>query len=92
MFIFVYQISLRKQFMKVRQNIIDKIDNPEIRVKIATILKCGEQAVAHQLRFNKHNGRMTKLDYLMAISEVTGIAVGEIVEESSINSDMMLQR
>lgn len=68
--------------MKLRQEILDKIDNPRVRTAIASELECGEQNIAVQLRRNLPNGRMTKMDALQAISKVTGISIREILEEN----------
>lgn len=66
--------------MKVKQNILDLVDNPQQRTAIASLLRVGEQTVALQMRLNKSNGRMTKMDFLQAVSEVSGFPVGEILE------------
>lgn len=68
--------------MKIKQSILDIIDNPQTRTKLAMDLGCGEQSVALQLRNNKPNGRLTKMDALRAISKETGVSVEEILEES----------
>lgn len=67
--------------MKVKQEILDLVDNPQKRTEIAGELKIGEQAVAWNMRRNSDNGRMTKMDFLEAISKVSGIPVSEILEE-----------
>lgn len=73
--------------MKIKQSILDKVDNPQSRTRIAMDLKLGEQSVALQMRLNSHDGRMTKMDYLMAIAKEVGIGVSEILEEemSTVN-------
>lgn len=70
--------------MKIKKRIINKIDTPQVRTKIAQILGCGEQAIAVQLRRNGANGRLTKMDALQAISEVTGVPVTEICDGSEV--------
>jgi len=67
--------------MKVKQKILDIIDKPIIRTSIASELGVGEQTVAIHMRRNASNGRMTKMDFLQAISKVTGIGVDEILAE-----------
>jgi hypothetical protein len=66
--------------MKIKKTILDKINTPTVRNLIAQDLKCGEQAIAVQLRRNNPNGRMTKWDALEAISKVSGVHVTEICE------------
>ncbi|MBN8852267.1 MAG: hypothetical protein BGO55_00790 [Sphingobacteriales bacterium 50-39] len=67
--------------MKVKQKILDVIDNPIIRTSIAGELRVGEQTVAIHMRRNASNGRMTKMDFLQAISRVASVGVDEILEE-----------
>lgn len=73
--------------MKIKQSILDKVDNPQSRTRIAIDLKLGEQSVALQMRLNSHDGRMTKMDYLKAISKEVGVGISEILEEelSTVN-------
>jgi hypothetical protein len=78
--------------MKVKQNILDLVDKPTVRVTIAGMLKCGEQAVALQMRLNAPNGRMTKYDFLQALSEVTGQPIADLVEEGTIEEKDEAQR
>jgi len=79
--------KIRKQFMKIKQDILDLVDNPQSRTKIALDLKIGEQSVALQMRNNSDNGRMTKMDFLMAISKEAGVPVEEILEETEVKAD-----
>lgn len=72
--------------MKIKQDIVDKIDNPISRTRIAMDLKVGEQTVALQLRQNNDNGRLTKMDALSAISKEVGIPVNEILEEATVET------
>jgi hypothetical protein len=68
--------------MKVKKEILENINNPQKRTGIAQLLGCGEQNIALVMRRNQDNGRLTKMDALIAISKVTGIAIGEILEEA----------
>lgn len=70
--------------MKVKQEILDRVNNTEKRVLIAQELKVGEQMVQSHMRRNANNGRMTKMDFLQAISKVSGIPVDEILEKEVI--------
>lgn len=67
--------------MKIKQTILDLVDNPQSRTRIALDLRQGEQGVALQMRNNSDNGRMTKMDFLMAISKEAGVPVEDILEE-----------
>lgn len=68
--------------MKIKQTILDLVDNPLSRTRIAVDLKVGEQTVALQMRNNSENGRMTKMDFLMAISKEAGVPVDQVIEET----------
>jgi hypothetical protein len=67
---------------KIKQRIIDAINNPTSRNRIGLKLGCGEQVIALHIRQNKTNGRLTKLDALEAISEETGIVVQDLYENA----------
>lgn len=69
--------------MKVSQKILDQIDNPQTRTAIAAKLGVGEQSIDKHLRANKDNGRCTKMDFLQAVSEVSGFPIEEILEEDA---------
>ena len=68
--------------MKVRQDILDLVNNVSSRMRIATKLGTGEPNVAVHMRKNLPNGRLTKMDALKAISEETGTDLNEILEET----------
>lgn len=67
--------------MKLKQSILDKIDKPQVRTRIANSLGCGEQVVAVHMRRNSTNGRLTKMDALQAISkELGGMNIADILD------------
>ena len=70
--------------MKIKQNILDSIDNPQSRTKIAMVLHIGEQAIAKACRANDPNGTLTKYAALEVISEETGKKIEDILERKSI--------
>jgi hypothetical protein len=71
--------------MKIKQEILDKINNPLVRVRLAVRLGVGEQTLQVRMRKNSSNGRLTKMDALRAISEEVGVDVMEILfDENSI--------
>lgn len=72
--------------MKVKQEILEIIDNPVARTRIALDLHIGEQAVAFQVKANRDNGRMTRMDFLMAIAKETGKSIDEILERETISA------
>lgn len=67
--------------MKIKKSILKKINTVRQRMSIADKLGCGEQALAVQLRINKSDGRLTKMDALQAISQELGVDIGEILEK-----------
>jgi hypothetical protein len=68
--------------MKIKQTILDLVDNPQARTRIALALVVGEQMIAIHMRQNKENGRLTKMDALMAISKETGVRIEDLLEVS----------
>lgn len=71
---------IRNEYMKVTQKILDLVDQPQPRTRIAMKLGVGEQTIAVHMRRNTPDGRMTKMDFLQAISEESGFPVDEILE------------
>lgn len=74
-------LKIRNKFMILTKAILDLVNNPISRNLIATELRVGEQTVAFQMRHNKPNNRLTKMDALQAISKISGIPINEILEE-----------
>lgn len=70
--------------MKIKQGVLDKVDNTQSRTRIAVDLKVGEQTIAYQMRLNADNGRLTKMDALMAISKESGIPVDKLLEAEPV--------
>lgn len=70
--------------MKLKQEIIDRLNNPPTRRRISAKLKsCGDQAIYKHLRGNSENGRLTKMDALKAISEETGVSIDQLLDDPS---------
>jgi hypothetical protein len=68
--------------MKLKQEIIDRLNNPPARRRISAKLKsCGDQAIYKHLRGNTDNGRLTKMDALKAISNELGLSIDELLED-----------
>lgn len=70
--------------MKVKQNILNQINNVQTRMAIANRLKTGEQNIVLAMRRNATNGRMTKMDFLLAVTAETGINIDEILYDDSM--------
>jgi len=70
--------------MKLKQEIIDRLNNPPTRRRISAKLKsCGDQAIYKHLRGNAENGRLTKMDALKAIAQETGLSIDDLLEDST---------
>lgn len=67
---------------KLRQEIINSINNPMSRNRLGIKLTCDAQAVAVQIRQNNINGRLTRMDALEAISEEVGVPVDQLLEDA----------
>ena len=72
--------------MKIKQNILELVDNPQSRTKIAMVLQIGEQAVAKACRSNDPNGTLTKYAALEVISEETGKTIDKILDRTSVSN------
>jgi hypothetical protein len=70
--------------MKLKQEIVDRLNNPPTRRRISAKLKsCGDQAIYKHLRGNAENGRLTKMDALKAIAEELGLSIDDLLEDSA---------
>lgn len=77
---YIYIRKVNNKLMKVKKKILAEINNPATRTEIAMLLRTGEQNVYVAIKENTTDGRMTKMDFLMAINMITGIPVTEILE------------
>ncbi len=69
--------------MKIKLEILQKVNNPQSRNRIGVKLGIGEQAVAVQMRNNTEDGRLTKMDALTAIADEVGTAsISDIIDYS----------
>ena len=71
--------------MRIKQDILDSINNPQSRTKIAMALSMGEQSVAIACRANQTNGTLTKYAALAVISEETGKNIDELLDRDTVN-------
>jgi hypothetical protein len=67
--------------MKIKQEVLDLINNPMARNRIGLALGNGEQAVAVACRQNSINGPLTKAAAIKVIREETGLTDSEILED-----------
>jgi hypothetical protein len=66
--------------MKVKQSILDKINNVDSRRRISEKMSIGDQTLYKHIVANLSDGSLTKMTALKAISEETGIAVDKLLE------------
>lgn len=69
--------------MKLKKEILDMIKNPLSCNRIGSDLQVAGSSVSVQVRANNENGRLTKMDALLAISKETGVPVDQLCEVSS---------
>lgn len=69
--------------MKVRQKVLDIVNNVDSRKRISDDLKIGDQMLYKHMNQNKENGRLTKMDAIIALSKESKIPVSKILEESA---------
>lgn len=72
--------------MKVKQKVLDIVNNVESRKRISDDLKIGDQMLYKHMNQNKENGRLTKMDALIAISKESKIPVAKILEDAELIS------
>jgi hypothetical protein len=66
--------------MKVKQSILDKINNVDSRRRISEKIGIGDQMLYKHIVANINDGSLTKMKALKAISEETGVAIDKILE------------
>jgi len=67
--------------MRLRAEVVKKINNSQARMRIALALKCTEAWIMKCLKANKEDGFLTKVSALMAITKETGLSQEEILTE-----------
>lgn len=70
--------------MKVKQTILDQINNVASRRRISTKLDIGDQMLYKHIKTNADDGPLTKMKAIICISEETGVDVSEILEDEII--------
>lgn len=73
--------------MKVKQTILDRVNNVASRRVISEKLDIGDQMLYLHMKKNAADGPLTKMKALLAISEETGVPVEEILEETEVKAD-----
>ena len=67
--------------MRLTETAIQKIDDKEIRLKLALALGFTEQWIIASIAKNKENGPLTTYKALQVITKETGLRQKEILEE-----------
>lgn len=63
--------------------VLDIVNNVDSRKRISDDLKIGDQMLYKHMNQNKENGRLTKMDALIAISKESKIPIDKILEGAS---------
>ena len=77
-----YQPHYNTKYMKIREDILKRINNVRSRRAIAIKLNVGEQMIYAHINQNREDGALTKMKALVAISEELGIQVADLIEET----------
>lgn len=72
--------------MKVKQSILDQIQNVDSRRRISEKLGIGDQSLYLHIKQNNPDGYLTKMKALIAISEETGIPVDQVLEADPVEA------
>lgn len=76
--------------MKIKRKILDQINNPRSRARICCQVGVGDRALMKTIALNKENGLMTKMIYLLAISNEVGLPIEKLFEEDGTNIQLEL--
>lgn len=66
--------------MKVKQEILDKVNNVDSRRPISEKLEIGDQMLYKHMKANVSDGPLTKMKAVMAIADEAGIHFSEVLE------------
>lgn len=86
MFLHLNGTNAHSEYMKVKQEILDLINNPGARTRIAFAVGGGENNISLLIRRNSVDGQLTKWKFLKAIEKETGIAIDQILEEETVEA------
>lgn len=67
--------------MKIKRKILDQINNPRSRARICCQVGIGDRALLKSISKNIDNGPLTKMSYLLAISNEVGLPIEKLFEE-----------
>lgn len=65
--------------MRLRKNILQKISDPRIRIRLCMALRVTDQTIIRYLKDNKDD--LTKAAAMVIIREETGLSDSQILEE-----------
>jgi hypothetical protein len=77
--------------MKIKQLIINLVDSPKHRKRLALIGGVSIQALNAAIKANRSNGPLTKYIYLKTMAELTGYEIEDIVENSAFCDQRVMQ-
>lgn len=73
--------------MKIKQSILDKVNNVDSRRPIAERLEIGDQMLWKHMKANVSNGPLTKMVAVMAIAEAANVEITEVLEAEELDSE-----
>lgn len=76
--------------MKIKRKILDQINNPRSRARICCQVGIGDRALLKSISKNIDNGPLTKMSYLLAISNEVGLPIEKLFEEDGTNVQLEL--
>lgn len=66
--------------MKLKNDIVQKINNVPVRRRLGEKLNIGDQMLYHHLRVNREDGCLTRMTALVFIAQEVGLKVDELLE------------
>lgn len=67
--------------MRLSTEAITAINKPEVRIRLALELKCGDASISRYIKKNEDNGPLTTVGALKVIRQETGLSDLKILEE-----------
>lgn len=73
--------------MTIKQQVLDKANTPQGRIRLAMALGVTEQAVIKAMRKNAEHGPLTRYAALEVLASISGLDMPEIVEVKKLTAN-----
>lgn len=65
--------------MKLKTDVLQKVNKPRVRLELANVLDCTEQTIIRYIKKNEENGPLTSLAAMKTIKKCTGMTTTSLI-------------